>query len=74
MPRESKKELPLAPLERLLKKAGARRVSKSAVEEFADVLADYARNLSTQALAFAKHAGRKTIIPADVRLAKKKLA
>jgi len=37
------------------------------------VIEDYARDLSAEALAFAKHAGRKTIVGADVRLAKRKL-
>lgn len=67
-----KKILPLAPLERLLRKAGAKRVSKSALVEFSHVIADYAHNLSAEAAVLAKHAGRKTIIGGDVRLAKKK--
>lgn len=67
------KELPLAPLERLLRKAGAKRVSKSAVKEFSHVIADYAHDLSAEALALAKHAGRKTILGADVRMAKRKM-
>ena len=73
MAKAPKKDIPLAPLERLLRKAGAKRVSKSAVKEFAAVLADYAYDLSAEALALAKHAGRKTILPADVRMARRKL-
>ena len=69
-----KKVLPLAPLERLLRKAGAKRVSKSALVEFSHVIIDYASNLSAEASALAKHAGRKTIIGSDVRLAKKKMS
>ncbi len=69
-----KKILPLAPLERLLRKAGAKRVSKSALVEFSHVIVDYAHNLSAEAAILAKHAGRKTIIGADVRLAKKKIS
>jgi len=67
------KDLPLAPLERLLRKVGAKRVSKSAVKEFANVIVDYAQDLSAEAVALAKHAGRKTIIDADVRMAKRKM-
>jgi len=70
---KAKKELPLAPLERLLRKAGAKRVSKSAVKEFADVIADYAYDLSAEAAVLAKHAGRKTITDADVRMARRRL-
>ncbi len=71
---KTKKILPLAPLERLLRKAGAKRVSKSALVEFSHVIADYAHNLSAETAVLAKHAGRKTIIGADVRLAKKKIS
>ena len=73
MPKD-KKELPLAPLERLLRKSGARRVSKGAVKEFSHRLADYASRLSAEAATLAKHAGRKTIIDADVRMARRKIA
>jgi len=73
MAQKPKKDIPLAPLERLLRKAGAKRVSKSAVREFAHVIADYAHDLSVEALTFAKHTGRKTIVGADVRMAKKKI-
>jgi histone H3/H4 len=68
------KDLPLAPLERILKKAGARRVSKSALVEFSQMIINYAHDLSAEASALAEHAGRKTIIGSDVRLAKKKLS
>ncbi len=70
---KSSKELPLAPLERVLRKAGAKRVSKKAVKEFANVIADYAYSLSTEASALAKHAGRKTIIDKDVRMARRRM-
>jgi len=70
---KEKKELPLAPLERILRKAGAKRVSKQALREFSFVLTDYASKLSSESTVLAKHAGRKTIIDSDVRMAKKKL-
>jgi len=71
---KTKKELPLAPLERLLRDAGAKRVSKTAVKEFAGVIADYAHDLSGEAATLAKHAGRKTIIDTDVRMARRRMA
>ena len=71
---KTKKELPLAPLERLLRNAGAKRVSKEAVKEFSIVIADYAHDLSSEAAVLAKHAGRKTIIDADVRMARRRMA
>lgn len=73
MAKMPKKDIPLAPLERILRRAGARRVSKSAVKEFSQVLADYTSDLSAEALALANHAGRKTIIAADIRMARKKM-
>lgn len=72
--KKPEKELPLAPLERLLRKAGAKRVSKKAVREFAIVIADYAYDLSAEASTLAKHAGRKTITDSDVRMARRKVA
>ena len=67
------KELPLAPLERLLRNVGAKRVSKEAVKEFAAVVGDYAFDLSAEAATLAKHAGRKTIIDSDVRMARRRM-
>ncbi len=71
---KAKKELPLAPLERLLRNSGSKRVSKEAVKEFAAVISDYAFDLSAEAAILAKHAGRKTIIDSDVRMARRKMA
>jgi histone H3/H4 len=70
---KDKEKIPSAPLERILRKAGAKRVSKSAAKEFAVRLADYTHRLSAEAAILAKHAGRKTIIDADVRMARKKI-
>jgi len=66
------KDMPLVPFERILKKAGAKRVSKSALIEFSEIIIDYAHDLSAKAAELAEHAGRKTIIGADIKLAKKK--
>lgn len=66
-----KQRLPLAPFERILKDAGAKRVSKSAMREFAIVIEDMADIIALDAVKFAKHAGRKTVVGDDVRLAKK---
>lgn len=66
--------LPLAPLERILKKAGAKRVSEDALKEFSNVLEDQLTKIATEAALLAKHAGRKTIIDEDVRIARRKLS
>jgi histone H3/H4 len=61
-----------APFERILKKAGAKRVSADACEEFAKVMEEKMFKIATEAAVLAKHSGRKTIIDEDIRIAKKK--
>lgn len=70
---KDKPKLPLTPFERILRKAGAKRVSKGAMKEFAARMADYASRLSAEAALLARHAGRKTIIESDVRMARKRV-
>lgn len=65
-------ELPKMPFERILKKAGAKRVSQESLEEFAIVMEEKMLKIAAEALALAKHAGRKTITDEDVRIAKRK--
>ena len=67
-------EFPVLPFERILKKAGARRVSFEAAEELAKVMEDKITKIAEEAAALAKHAGRKTVIVDDVRLARRKFA
>ena len=62
-------ELPLATVERLIRKAGAERVSEDAAEALADILEEYASEVSQKAILLSKHAGRKTITGEDIRLA-----
>ena len=61
--------LPLAAMEKLMKKAGAPRVSEEAKDTLREVLEDIAADISSRALTFAAHSGRKTIKRADIRLA-----
>lgn len=65
--------LPMAPFERILKKAGAKRVSHDAMKEFSRVMEDKMLRIAMEAGLLAKHAGRKTIIDEDVRQARRKL-
>lgn len=65
--------IPLMPLERILKKAGAKRVSHDALKELSKVLEEKMIKISSEAALLAKHAGRKTIIDEDIRIAKRKL-
>ncbi len=65
-------EFPVLPFERIIKRAGAKRVSHDAAEELAKVMEDRILKISEEAVALAKHAGRKTVVAEDIRLAKRK--
>jgi histone H3/H4 len=64
--------LPKLPFERLMKKAGAKRVSEEALDEMAKILEEKLTEISKEAAMRAKHAGRKTILEEDIRIARKK--
>ncbi len=66
-------ELPLAPVERLLRKAGAQRVSESAKVELAKAIEEYAMKVGKLAAELAKNAGRKTVKLEDVKAAVRQL-
>jgi DNA-binding protein len=68
----SKRGMPLAAMERLLKDAGADRVSDKAKERLRLYLEQRAEEIATAAIRFAQHAGRKTVKEGDIRLATKR--
>jgi len=65
----AKAELPLAPIDRLVRKAGAGRVSAEASGALRDILEDVAIKVGKVAVEFARHAKRKTVVEDDVKLA-----
>ncbi len=67
----SKKILPLAAMEKILKQAGAERVSDTAKSALKNILEEKASEIAMQATKFASHAGRKTVKAGDIRLAVK---
>lgn len=63
-------ELPLAPIKRIMKDAGAERVADDGVEAMRDAIEEMVIELAEEANQFATHAGRKTVKKEDVLAAK----
>ncbi len=64
-------DLPIAAVDRLIRKAGAERVSEEAASELSQILSDVAIDISKQAIELARHAKRKTVTGEDIKLATK---
>ena len=60
--------LSLTAMERLMKKAGASRVSEEAKATLKDILEDHAIKVSEKAWQIAKHSGRKTVKSSDLKI------
>lgn len=67
----TKKGIPLAAMERLLRNAGAPRVSEDAKMALKLALEEYAQKIGEGASKYAQHAGRKTVRAEDIQLATK---
>jgi len=59
-------ELPIAPITRLVRKAGAERVSEEASVALVEILEEKAEEIAKKAVGLAKHAGRKTVKKEDI--------
>ena len=64
-------DLGVSAMYRILKKAGAERVSDESADELRKVLEDIATEIAKNAVDMSKHARRKTVKAEDVKLASK---
>jgi histone H3/H4 len=62
-------ELSHAAVERIIKKAGAERISADATETLAVLIEEYGVFLAKEAKKMSDHAGRKTLRGSDIYLA-----
>ncbi len=65
--------LPIAAIDRVIRKSGARRVSEDAAMVLAEVLEERALAIASEASKLAEHAGRRTVRDVDIRLAAKRV-
>ena len=61
--------LPNAPIERIIRKAGAERVSEDAVEELRRAVEEVGDEIAQEAIDLAQHANRNTVKKEDVEMA-----
>ncbi len=66
-------EIKVAPMHKLIKRAGAERVSEESAVALGKALEDIGVKVAKEALDFAKHAGRKTIKARDIEIAAQKV-
>lgn len=62
-------ELSQSAVERIMKKAGAERISADATETLAVLMEEYGIFLAKEAKKMSDHAGRKTLRGSDIRMA-----
>ncbi len=67
-------EMPFADakVEKLIRNAGARRVSAGAIKAMNEILTAKGTNIAKHAIEIAKHSGRKTVVAGDIKLASAK--
>lgn len=67
----TKRLIPLAAMEKILKNCGAERVSDKAKDILKRVIEEKAEEIAAKAVKYSLHAGRKTIKGEDIKLAMK---
>ena len=61
-----------ARIEKILRNAGARRVSADAIDRLNEIVSEYGSCIAKEAVELARHSGRKTVKESDIRLASDK--
>ena len=61
-----------ARVERLIREAGARRVSADAVDRMNEIVSEYGMKIAKYAVEISRHNGRKTVKESDIKLASQK--
>jgi len=70
---ELTKEIKVAPMHKLIKRAGADRVSEESAIALGIALEEMGVKVSREAIDYAHHAGRKTVKARDIEIAAKKV-
>lgn len=60
----------LSSIEKIIRDAGAERISPSACKALRDILEEIGGEISKKAIKLAGHAGRKTVRAEDIKLAR----
>ncbi len=66
-------EIKVAPMHKLIKRAGADRVSEESAIALGAALEEIGVKVAKEAIDFAKHAGRKTVKARDIEIAAHKV-
>lgn len=64
-----KRVLSLSAMDKIIRQAGAYRVSDKAKESMAEALEEQGKDLAREAKKLAEHAGRRTVTEKDIKLA-----
>ena len=66
-------EIKVAPMHKLIKMAGAARVSEESATALGKALEEIGLKVAREAIDYAKHAGRKTVKARDIEIAAQKV-
>jgi histone H3/H4 len=66
-------EIKVAPMHKLIKRAGATRVSEESALAMGKALEEIGLKVAKEAIDYARHAGRKTVKARDIEIAAQKV-